>query len=140
MKGGQGRPFRFGQMGNPVTSDRSRPPALSAGLRCTCPRCGRGKLFSGFLSVRPRCEVCGLDFTFIDSGDGPAFFVMSFVGIVVIGLALWVEFAFEPRMWVHMALWIPLTFLLSFALVRPAKALLIALQFQNKAEQGRLSQ
>jgi uncharacterized protein (DUF983 family) len=63
---------------------------------------------------------------------------MSFVGIVVVALAMWVEFAYEPQVWVHMALWFPLTFLLSFILVRPAKSLLIALQFTHKAEQGRL--
>ena len=121
-----------------MNHDRSTAPALSTGLRGQCPRCGRGRLFDGFLAIRPTCERCGLDFRFIDSGDGPAFFVMSIVGIVVVALAMWVEFTFEPRIWVHMALWIPLTFLLSFAMVRPAKGLMIALQFQHKAEEGRL--
>ncbi len=123
-----------------VPDHHVRPSALSAGLSCRCPRCGRGKLFDGFLAVRPRCENCGLDYQFIDTGDGPAFFVMSFVGIVVVALAMWVEFAYEPRLLVHMALWFPLTFILSFILVRPAKSLLIALQFSQKAEQGRLRQ
>lgn len=118
----------------------ARPSPISTGLRCRCPRCGRGKLLKGFLTVRPRCENCGLDFQFIDAGDGPAFFVMSFVGIVVVGLAMWVEFTYQPPLHIHMALWIPLTLVLSFALVRPAKGLLIASQFINKAEQGRLQQ
>ena len=118
--------------------DRSPPSILSAGLGCRCPRCGRARLFSGFLTLRPACERCGLDYTFIDSGDGPAFFVMSIVGIVVVGLAMWVEFTWEPPIWVHMALWLPLTVALSFAMVRPAKGLMIALQFRHKAEEGRL--
>lgn len=118
--------------------DRSPPSAGATGLRGRCPRCGRGHLFKGFLKVRPECEVCHLDFTFIDSGDGPAFFIMSFVGLVVVALAMWVEFSVEPPIWVHMLLWIPLTFLLSFALMRPAKGLMVALQFHNKAEEGRL--
>jgi uncharacterized protein (DUF983 family) len=122
----------------PVYDAASRPSALSTGLKCRCPRCGEGKLFKGFLSLRAHCERCKLNFQFIDAGDGPAFFVMSLVGIVVVGLATWVEFAYEPRLMVHMALWIPLTLVLSFALVRPAKALLVALQFQHKAEEGRL--
>ena len=50
--------------------------AIRAGLRCRCPRCGKGKLFAGFLTLRPRCEVCGLDYGFADSGDGPAVFIM----------------------------------------------------------------
>src|SRR3979490_373595 len=41
------------------------------GLACKCPRCGKGKLYQGFLTLRPACENCGLDYAFIDSGDGP---------------------------------------------------------------------
>ena len=118
--------------------DRSLPPPVSTGLRGRCPRCGRGHLFRGFLSLQPHCEVCGLDYAFADSGDGPAFFVMSFVGFIVVALAMWVEFAYEPPLWVHMALWAPLTIVLSLALVRPFKGVLIALQFQHRAEEGRL--
>jgi uncharacterized protein (DUF983 family) len=121
-----------------VDFDRVPQPALSTGLRCLCPRCGRGRLFQGFLTLRPACESCGLDFRFIDSGDGPAFFVMSIVGIVIVALAMWVEFAFEPPIYVHMLLWLPLTVLLSVAMVRPAKGLMVALQYKHKAEEGRL--
>lgn len=117
--------------------DRSPPPPISTGLRGRCPRCGRGRLFKGFLSLKPRCEVCGLEYAFADSGDGPAFFVMSIVGLVVVALAMWVEFAYEPPMWVHMALWLPLTVALSLALVRPLKGAMIALQYRHKAEEGR---
>jgi uncharacterized protein (DUF983 family) len=118
--------------------DRARPPALSTGLRGLCPRCGKGHLFNGYLAIRPKCEVCGLDFAFADSGDGPAFFVMSFVGILIVALAMWVEFSYEPPIWVHMALWLPLTVILSMLMVRPAKGLMVVLQYQNGAEQGRL--
>lgn len=118
--------------------DRSPPPALSTGLRCRCPRCGRGHLFNGYLTPRSSCEACGLDYAFADSGDGPAFFVMSFVGLVVVLCAMIVEFSYEPPLWLHAILWIPLTFGLSLFLVRPAKGLLIALQYRHKAEVGRL--
>ena len=117
--------------------DRTPPSPMSVGLRGRCPRCGRGHLFAGYLALRPSCEVCGLDYAFADSGDGPAFFVMSFVGIVVVALALVVEFTYEPPIWVHLALWLPLTLGLSLLLVRPSKGLLIALQYANGAEQGR---
>ena len=49
---------------------------FSAGFRCVCPRCGEGDLFAGYLKVAPRCESCGLDLAFADSGDGPAVFVI----------------------------------------------------------------
>ncbi|HEX2137389.1 MAG TPA: DUF983 domain-containing protein [Microvirga sp.] len=118
--------------------DNDAPVPLAFGLKGRCPRCGKGRLFQGFLTLAPRCESCGLDYTFIDTGDGPAFFVMSFVGIVVVGLALWVEFTFEPPIWLHLVMWFALTVVMSLALVRPLKGLMVAVQFRHKAEEGRL--
>jgi uncharacterized protein (DUF983 family) len=110
----------------------------TASLKGRCPRCGTGKLFKGFLSVKPRCEACGLDYGFADSGDGPAVFIMFIVGFVVCGLALWAEFTYTPPMWLHMALWLPLTAILCLALARPMKSMMIAAQYHNRAEQGRV--
>lgn len=121
-----------------MAQDETAPSPIITGLKGLCPRCGKGHLFKGFLSVRPACEVCGLDFSFADSGDGPAFFVMSAVGIVVVGLALWVEFAFSPPIWLHLVLWSALSIILSLALVRPSKGALVALQYRHKAEEGRI--
>lgn len=121
-----------------MAQDQTASSPVVTGLKGLCPRCGKGHLFQGFLKVRPQCEVCGLDFTFADSGDGPAFFVMSIVGIVVIGLALWVEFAFSPPIWLHLVMWCALSIALSLALVRPSKGVLVALQYHHKAEEGRI--
>jgi len=82
--------------------------SIRAGLWCRCPRCGEGKLFTGFLTLRPRCEVCGLDYGFADSGDGPAVFIMFLAGAIVVGAALVTEILFQPPYWVHAALWLPL--------------------------------
>jgi uncharacterized protein (DUF983 family) len=113
------------------------PSLYATGLAGRCPRCGQGRLFKGFLSLNPRCEACGLDFSFADSGDGPAFFIMSIVGILVVGLALVVEFAYEPPIWLHLVVWSVLTIVLSLAMARPAKGLMIALQYRHRAEEGR---
>jgi uncharacterized protein (DUF983 family) len=120
-----------------VSTDTTNPAPILAGLRGRCPRCGEGHLFKGFLSLSPRCEECGLNFAFADTGDGPAFFVMSFVGIVVVALALWVEFAYAPPIWLHLVLWFTLAAVLSLVLVRPSKGVLIALQYHHRAEEGR---
>jgi uncharacterized protein (DUF983 family) len=120
-----------------VAQDLQAPPPILAGLKGLCPRCGKGHMFQGFLKIRPKCEVCGLDLAFADSGDGPAFFVMSIVGIVVVGLALWVEFAYAPPIWLHLVMWFALSGILSMALVRPSKGILVALQYHHKAEEGR---
>lgn len=111
-----------------------------AGMSCRCPRCGRGALFVGHFSldVRPACDVCGLDLRFVDSGDGPAVFAIMILGFLILGAALIVEFRFSPPLWVHAAIWAPITLLVAFGLLRPLKAMLIALQFKNKAAEGRI--
>lgn len=111
--------------------------AIGAGLRCRCPRCGKGKLFTGFLKLRPRCEVCGLDYGFADSGDGPAVFIMFLAGAIVVGAALVTEVLFQPPYWVHAALWLPLIALVTLGPLRPMKGLMIALQHHHKAEERR---
>lgn len=113
-------------------------PPTATGMRGRCPRCGEGRLFSGFLGVQPRCQACGLDFSFIDSGDGPAVFVIMIVGFIVVGLALYVEFTFAPPLWVHALLWVPLILGLSIGLLRPLKGFLIAQQYRHRAEEGRI--
>lgn len=119
-------------------SAHSHVSPLLAALRGTCPRCGQGPLFKGFLGLRERCEVCGLDYGFADSGDGPAVFIILIVGFIVVGGALVVEVLFQPSYWVHAALWLPLIAILSLGLLRPFKAVLIALQYKHKAAEGRV--
>ena len=108
------------------------------GLVCRCPRCGKGKLYAGFLTLRPSCEVCGLDYAFIDSGDGPAIFVIMLAGAIVVAAALIVEVKYQPPFWLHAALWLPLILVTTLLPLRSMKSLLIALQFHHKAAPGRL--
>jgi uncharacterized protein (DUF983 family) len=88
--------------------------------------------------VKPRCDVCGLDYSFIDAGDGPAVFVILFAGFIVVGCALAVETMYQPPYWVHAVLWGPLILITTVLPVRPLKGILIALQFHHKAAEGRL--
>jgi len=111
--------------------------AIVAGLRCACPRCGKGKLFRGFLTLPPSCAVCGLDYGFADSGDGPAVFIMFLAGFIVVGAALFTEVVYHPPYWVHAALWLPLILIVTLGLLRPMKGLMIALQYYHKAEERR---
>jgi uncharacterized protein (DUF983 family) len=126
---------------HPGSEDQALYPPVDpvrAGLTCTCPRCGQGKLYDGLVKVRPVCRNCGLDNSFADSGDGPAVFVILIIGFVVVGLALWMDVNYNPPLWLHFLLWIPLTIGLSLWLLRVMKALLIALQYRNNARQGRI--
>ena len=108
------------------------------GLACRCPRCGEGRLYARFLTLRPDCDRCGLDYAFIDSGDGPAIFIIMIAGAIVVGAALVVEIKYQPPFWVHAALWLPLILVTTLLPLRSMKALLIALQFHHKASEGQL--
>jgi uncharacterized protein (DUF983 family) len=107
-------------------------PPLRAALACRCPRCGEGRLFAGLLSVRPACENCGLNLSSQDAGDGPAVFAILLLGMVVVGLAAFVEIKFSPPLWVHLLLWAPLILVGAIAMLRPLKAGLIALQYRHR--------
>jgi uncharacterized protein (DUF983 family) len=121
------------------TDDRSLSLPMMRGLRGRCPGCGEGRLFQGFLTLRPSCERCGLDYSFADSADGPAVFVIMISGFIVVFAALAVEFAYQPPYWVHAALWLPLIGLTTLGPLRPIKGVMIALQYRHKAAEGRLS-
>jgi uncharacterized protein (DUF983 family) len=64
------------------TDNRSLSTPITRGLRARCPRCGEGRLFQGFLTLRPKCERCGLDYSFADAADGPAVFVIFISGFI----------------------------------------------------------
>jgi uncharacterized protein (DUF983 family) len=107
------------------------------GIACRCPRCGRGKLYGGFLTLRPNCDACGLDYAFIDSGDGPAVFIIMIAGAIVVACALIVEVKYQPPLWLHAVLWLPLILATTLLPLRAMKSLLIALQFHHNAAEGR---
>ena len=105
---------------------------LAAALSCRCPRCGEGKLYDGLLSVAPVCARCGLDLRAQDAGDGPAVFVVLLLGALTVLLAILVEIAFAPPLWLHAVLWTPLVIGGAILLLRPLKAGLIALQYRHR--------
>ncbi len=110
---------------------------ILAGLKGRCPRCGKGRLFDGFISLDQSCSSCDLDYDFADSGDGPAVFIMLIVGFLVVGLAIYTEINYRPDYWVHAVLWLPSILILSAGFLRPLKGILICLQYSNDAREGR---
>lgn len=121
-----------------VADTRSISPVKTA-LTCRCPRCDKGPLFINVLNMRDACDVCGLNYKFIDTGDGPAVFAIFILGFVCVGGALFAEFKLGVPWWMHVLVWGILTPLIAVFLLRFLKAGLIALQFKNKAEEGRLA-
>jgi uncharacterized protein (DUF983 family) len=108
---------------------------LRVALACKCPRCGKGDIYKpGFLcvTVRDRCESCGLALGRNDSADGPAVFLIFILGFSLVPTALLFEWALAPPLWVHMVLWTVVALGLTLGLLRPLKAFVIGLQFRHR--------
>jgi uncharacterized protein (DUF983 family) len=88
-------------------------------------------MFDGVLTVRDHCDVCGLDIGSRPAGDGPVVLVMLLLGTILVGGALWVEFHLEPPLWVHAVIWPIVSVPLALAIMRPLKALFVALQYRH---------
>ena len=116
----------------------SLPPPVNSGLYGCCPRCGAKTLFASYVGFADKCPRCGLDFTAFNVGDGPVVFLTLGIGTLVTILALWVEFTFSPPFWVHALLWIPITLAMVVLTLRFAKGLLLALEYRNRAAEGRI--
>lgn len=118
--------------GRDQTGEKFPPVSpMRAGLACRCPRCGRGALYDGLLRVAESCAVCGLDLTPHESADAPAVFAIFILGFVVVPAAFGLEVLAEPPIWVHMVVWPPVIVGLAIALLRPMKAIIVALHYKN---------
>ena len=109
---------------------------LATGIKGRCPRCGEGHLFRGFLSIAERCESCGLDNGLADSGDGPAVLIMFPVGTIVVVGWLITDALFGWPAVAQLAIWLPMTLVLSLILLRPFKGVMINLQYKTGARPG----
>jgi len=57
---------------------------LKFGLQRKCPNCGQGHLFSGYLKVRPTCDVCGHNNGAYRADDAPPYFTILIVGHLIV--------------------------------------------------------
>ncbi|MGH6873611.1 MAG: DUF983 domain-containing protein [Aestuariivirgaceae bacterium] len=124
-----------------MAGEPSYPPLspIRAGIGGSCPRCGKGALFDGYLTVAERCRSCGLSFAFADAGDGAAWFVMLVSGAAAVAAALFVELRWQPSYWAHAAVALAFAVILPLLLLRPVKGILLCQQYRTEAEEGRPS-
>ncbi|MBW3098912.1 DUF983 domain-containing protein [Pseudohoeflea coraliihabitans] len=106
--------------------------AVKRGLLCRCPACGEGRLFRAYLKPVDTCSVCKEDMHHQRADDFPAYLSIFIVGHIVVAAYMAVEQAVSLAMWQHMAIWIPLTGVLSLALLQPLKGGVIGLQWALK--------
>lgn len=108
---------------------------MKTGILGRCPQCQQGHLFKGYLKLAERCEVCGLDYSFADPADGPAFFAMTIAAVPALAFGIWFKVAFDLPLWVHIFTTVPLTLVSCMALLRPLKGWLVCSQYFHKAEE-----
>lgn len=118
--------------GSPAATARPQRPlwqAIKRGLYCRCPNCGQGRLFSGFVKTVDACEACGEEIHHHRADDLPAYLVVVIVGHIVVGAFMGVEATSTLSTWQHLAIWVPLTILMSVAMLKPTKGAVIGLQW-----------
>lgn len=103
---------------------------LTRGLLRLCPHCSKGRLFERFLKVVDRCDGCGEAFHHHQADDFPAYIVIFILGHVLVPAALTVETTFQPKTWVHLALWLPSALVLALGLLQPVKGAVVAMQWR----------
>lgn len=116
---------------------KGQPPVWRAALFGLCPECGAPGLFDGPVKFQARCAGCGLDYGRYNVGDGPAAFLTLIIGALLVVVALALDAAVQPPLWVHVLLWVPLTAAAVVYGLRIAKGALLASEHQRQAAEGR---
>ncbi|MDP0925785.1 DUF983 domain-containing protein [Paracoccus onubensis] len=91
-----------------MTESQERKAAVIRGLMNRCPNCGEGKLLTGYLTISPECENCKAPLGNYRAADGPAFFTMTIMLLLLIPLIGFTWVLFRPS---------PLTLLLIVGLI-----------------------
>ena len=99
--------------------------ALRRGLWNRCPFCGEGKVFAGYLAVVPECSHCHAPLGLLRADDAPPYFTIFAAGHLLVPGVLMVERAYQPPMWLHMVVWLPLFAIVCTLLLRPIKGAVV---------------
>ena len=102
-------------------------------LRGTCPKCGKGHVYKGFFRLKPQCPQCYLDLRGHDMGDGPVYIILSILCFFVPLMALFVEFSYNPPVWLHLFLWPFLVVVMITFLLRPVKSAYLHQQYVHRS-------
>jgi uncharacterized protein (DUF983 family) len=107
-------------------------PAMLRGFRLRCPACGAKTLYSYYLRVSDVCPACGEELKHHRADDAPPYFTIVIAGHIVVSLLITVELAFAPPVWLHLLIWLPLTVILSLALLPRIKGAIVGLQWAHR--------
>lgn len=112
--------------------DRPTRPAVMRGLRCRCPQCGEGSLFTRYLKVADTCPTCAEELFHHRADDGPAYLTILLVGHIL-GFVIhfmWVQFRPEP--WVMATTLTIVAVAMSLYLLPRMKGMVVAIQWARR--------
>lgn len=106
------------------------PTALGRGILGRCPACGQTRCFAGYLRVVPVCVACTAPLGSLRADDLPPYLTIFIVGHVIVGLMMWAEGAYRLDFGVQAAIFLPLSLVLTLALLRPVKGAVLGLMLK----------
>lgn len=103
---------------------------LKRGLKRRCPHCGQGSAFSGYLRITDHCAECGTQLGHIRADDFPPYLTIFLVGHIVVPLILLTEQSWAWSWELHMAIWLPLTTILTLLFLPMMKGVALGLMWR----------
>src|SRR3954463_4226833 len=97
-----------------------RRPLLTGvgrGLARQCPNCGNGRLFDGYLRVRPICGSCGNDNDRYPADDAPPYVTILLVGHIVVAPMLMLHVIRIWPLWLSLSIFCSLVLLVTLTLL-----------------------
>lgn len=104
-------------------------PAMVRGMKCRCPACGEGKLFSKFLKVTDTCDKCGTELHHHRADDAPPYITITIVGHVAVVALLHFELTTALHPLTYLWTMIPLIVIMSLVLLPVTKGAIVGMQW-----------
>ena len=127
-----GNTLHFGDTARSAPAERPLGRAIKRGMLSRCPACGTGRLFKSYVKPVDHCAACGEDYTPQRADDLPPYLVITIVGHIVVGGYMATDLVSSLTTWQHLAIWTPITLILSLLLLQPIKGGAIGLQWALK--------
>jgi uncharacterized protein (DUF983 family) len=106
-------------------------PAMLRGALGRCPSCGEGRLFERYLKVADYCPACNEALHHHRADDAPPYFTILIAGHLLVPLLIASEAAYRPALWLHAAIWVPVTLGVCLGLLPVVKGAIVGLQWAN---------
>jgi uncharacterized protein (DUF983 family) len=112
-----------------IREERALWPALWNGMKCRCPRCGKGKLFRAYLKVNESCPDCSEEMSHHRADDGPPYIAIMIVGHLLVGIMLHMEMTMQVNPLFYILTMLPLAVILPLLMLPSIKGGLVGLQW-----------